>query len=459
MKNFDIVMPKMGETVQEATITKWFVAVGDTVEEDTPLAEIATDKVDSEIPSPVEGKVQEILYNENDTVAVGKVIARVAMEGEEGEEETEKAGETGEQEEESQQPAEEKVEKAREKSEEKSQPAAAEKQSKAVSEKVGVNEINSVSERFYSPLVKSIAREEGLTVDELESIPGSGREGRVNKDDIMNYIEQKKQGKAPQKEAPAATKTAAPETFGYEVPTGVAGEKDEVVQMDRMRKIIADHMIMSQRTSAHVTSVVEVDMTEIVQWREKHKKEFQEKYGEKITFMPIFAEAVSKALHDFPRVNASVNGDQIILKKDVNMGIAVALENYNLIVPVVKKADQLNLAGLSTEINRLVKAARSNKLKPEDIEGGTFTITNFGSFQNIIGTPIINQPQVAILATGAIQKKPDVLETSSGDVIAIRHKMYLSLSYDHRIIDGALGGAFLKRIADYLERFDVNREI
>ncbi len=447
---FEIVMPKMGESVQEATITKWFVSVGDMVEEDTALAEIATDKVDSEIPSPVDGKVVKILFNENDTVAVGEVIAIISLDGEMlAEEEEEKDPKEGTKKDDAA------------KTEEKTASDSVQKKASTDMSNATVDTINATSSRFYSPLVKSIAKKEGLTVEELESVPGSGKEDRVRKEDILQYIENKGKGVAPAGKEKTQPGTETPDTGIKQGPQAKVqvNEGDEVVEMDRIRKIIADHMVHSKHTAPHVTSVVEADVSGLVLWRNKVKDQFQQKQGEKITFMPLFIEATAKALRDFPRVNASIDGTNMILRKNVNIGIAVALENGNLVVPVIKNADQKNLVGLTTEMNRLAKAARTNKLKPEEIQGGTFSITNFGSFQNIIGTPIINQPQVAILATGSIEKKPAVIESPLGDTIGIRHKMYLSLSYDHRIVDGALGGAFLKRIKDYLEGFNTEQSI
>ncbi len=435
MASFNIVMPKLGESIQEGTITKWFVKEGDTIEEDDVLFEVATDKVDSEIPSPVDGVIAKILYPEDSLVAVGEILAVVSLDGEE----VELPAETPEKEESTEEVKEE-----------------------TSSSETSVDESRKLSNRFYSPLVKTIAKEENVSLDELETISGSGAGGRVQKKDIMEYLENR--GSA--KPATAAAKPAAPSAPSHapsverKAPitvTPAAG--DEVIEMDRIRKLIADHMVMSKQVSPHVTSVVEADVTELVLWRNKNKDAFQKKYGDKITFMPIFTEAVAQSLAEFPLVNSSVSGDKIILKKDINVGIAVAKPDGNLIVPVIKNAEQRNLVGITKELNRLADAARNNKLDPAEIQGGTFTITNFGSFGNIIGTPIINQPQVAILATGIIEKKPAVLETPTGDVIAIRHKMYLSLSYDHRIIDGALGGAFLRRIADILEKFDTNRAI
>ncbi|MFV0590769.1 MAG: dihydrolipoamide acetyltransferase family protein [Draconibacterium sp.] len=435
MASFNIVMPKLGESIQEGTITKWFVKEGDTIEEDDMLFEVATDKVDSEIPSPVDGVITKILYPEDSLVAVGEVLAVVSLDGE-VEETPEEAA-----------PAETKTEKTEAQGEVKES---------------SVDDSRKLSNRFYSPLVKTIAKQENVSLEELESIEGSGISGRVQKKDILTYLENKETAStAPSATAatPVSAAKAAP-AVERKAPMPVSvSNGDQVIEMDRIRKLIADHMVMSKQVSPHVTSVVEADVTELVLWRNKNKDAFQQKYGEKITFMPIFTEAVAMSLAEFPMVNSSVDGDRIILKKDINVGIAVAKPDGNLIVPVIRNTEQRNLIGITKELNRLANAARSNKLDPSDIQGGTFTITNFGSFGNIIGTPIINQPQVAILATGIIEKKPAVLETPTGDVIAIRHKMFLSLSYDHRIIDGALGGAFLRRIADILENFDTNRAI
>ncbi|WP_066631725.1 dihydrolipoamide acetyltransferase family protein [Labilibacter marinus] len=436
MSTFEILMPKMGESVEEATITKWFVSVGDKIEEDDVLLEIATDKVDSEIPSPVEGIVKEILYETDALVPVGKPVAIISLEGEDG------GSDDG-------------AEPAATAEVEKSVEAAVEETASAPAQDFAE------SDKFYSPLVKSIAKEEGVSVQELDSIKGTGQNNRVTKNDILAFVSDKTSGSAAPKAASAPKASPAPTPAAAPIqrpPVSVSGE-DEIVQMDRMRKIIADHMVMSKQVSPHVTAVVEVDMTNIVLWRNKNKAAYQEKYGEKITFTPIFFEATAKALRDFPGVNASVDGDNIIYRKNVNIGMAVALPSGNLIVPVIKQADYKNLAGLTSDVNRLAGLARNNKLAPDDIQGGTFTITNFGSFKNIIGTPIINQPQVAILAVGAIEKKPAVIETPTGDVIGIRHKMFLSLSYDHRIVDGSLGGNFLRRIGDYLEQFDIDRAL
>ena len=432
MSNFQIVMPKLGESIQEGTITKWFVKEGDTVEEDDILFEVATDKVDSEIPSPVDGVISKILFPENSLVPVGEVLAIVNMGGEEVQPESSSAIPTVKK------VIEEKVENLES------------------TEKKSVDNVRELSNRFYSPLVKTIAKQENISFEELETITGSGANGRVQKNDILEYIKNKQSGKVAtsikKEEISASRKTLTP-------PPVSVGASDQIIEMDRVRKLIADHMVMSKQVSPHVTSVVEADVTELVIWRNKNKEAFENKHGEKITFMPIFTEAVASALAEFPYLNSSVDGDRIILKKDINIGIAVAKPDGNLIVPVIKNAEQRNLVGITKELNRLANAARTNKLGIEEIQGGTFTITNFGTFRNLIGTPIINQPQVAILATGSIEKKPAVLETPTGDVIAIRHKMFLSLSYDHRIVDGALGGAFLRKIADNLEQFDINRVV
>lgn len=433
MASFNIVMPKLGESIQEGTITKWFVKEGDAIEEDDVLFEVATDKVDSEIPSPVDGIITKILYPEESLVAVGEILAVISLDGEVDEivevetfskearfsEDTEVKGGSG----------------------------------------TSPDDSRKLSNRFYSPLVKTIAKQENVSLEELEGIEGSGTGGRVQKKDILDFLDNRGTAKITPPKTAASIPSQAVAVERKAPITVTPGAGDQVIEMDRIRKLIADHMVMSKQVSPHVTSVVEADVTELVLWRNRNKDAFQTKYGDKITFMPIFTEATAQALAEFPLVNSSVSGDKIILKKDINVGIAVAKPDGNLIVPVIRNAEQKNLVGITKELNRLANAARNNKLDPSDIQGGTFTITNFGSFGNIIGTPIINQPQVAILATGIIEKKPAVLETPSGDVIAIRHKMYLSLSYDHRIIDGALGGAFLRRIADILEKFDTNRAI
>ncbi len=438
MSKFEIVMPKLGESIQEGTITKWFVEEGDTIEEDDMLFEVATDKVDSEIPSPVDGKVTKILFPVDSLVPVGEVVAILNMGAEEDAEvvpETEK---------------------------EELQAEKANVEIEEPEEKTAVGS-RKLSNRFYSPLVRTIAKEENISVEELETIEGSGANGRVQKKDILDYIENRAtKSKTESRKTEETTASGAPffETKKSSAPAPVSmGAEDQIVEMGRVRKLIADHMVMSKQVSPHVTSVVEADVTELVFWRNKNKDAFQDKYGEKITFMPFFIEATAAALAEFPMVNASVDGDKIILRKNINIGVAVARPDGNLIVPVIKNSEQKNIVGLTKEMNRLAVAARNNKLAADEIQGGTFTITNFGSFRNLIGTPIINQPQVAILATGSIEKKPAVMETPTGDAIVIRHKMFLSLSYDHRIVDGALGGAFLRKIADNLEQFDLNRSI
>ncbi|MBN2521355.1 MAG: 2-oxo acid dehydrogenase subunit E2 [Bacteroidales bacterium] len=422
MNHFELKMPKMGESVQEATITKWFVKAGDKVVEDTVLLEIATDKVDSEIPSPVDGIVSKLLFNEGDLVPVGETIALISY---------------GENNEEVQQ-----SEKSADKNESES------KNNKGQNTQTVNTSIKSTAGRFYSPLVKNIAKKENISITELEHIDGTGTNGRVRKEDVLSYLKNRIN------KQPVADLVKEPEKKQFAKISPALSESDEIMEMDRMRRLIADHMLMSKQVSPHVTTVVEADVTSLVHWREKTKDDFLKKYGEKITYMPVFIEAVAKALHDFPGINVSVDGYNVIYKKNINIGIAVALPNGNLIVPVIKNADQKNITGLTSELNKLAIAARENKLNPDDIQGGTFTITNFGSFRNIMGTAIINQPQVAILATGSIEKKPSVIETPYGDAIGIRHKMFLSLTYDHRVIDGALGGSFLRRIADYLEGFD-----
>jgi len=413
MANFEIIMPKMGESIEEATITNWFVKEGDAVQEDDVLLEIATDKVDSEIPSPVAGVVKKIFFKQDEVVAVGTVIAVIGMDGEDAAGSDEDSRSTSE----------------------------------APEEKSSDEPIVSGQGRFYSPLVRTIAGKEGVSQEELDSIEGSGLKGRVRKEDLLKYIDNRGGTKAKKEEKA----TIAPSPEPAQIPSM---EGDEVIEMSRLRKLIAEHMIRSKQTSAHVTNMIEVDVSSVVTWRNHVKDEFLKKEGVKLTYLPVFLEATIKALRDYPQINASVDGDKIIIKKNINLGIAVSLPDNNLIVPNIKDAGALNLTGLTKNMNVLAAAARSNQLNADDISGGTFTVTNFGSFQNDIGTPIINQPEVAILAIGAIKKKPAVIETEMGDMIAIRQKMWLSLTYDHRIIDGALGGAFLKRLGDYIESFD-----
>lgn len=429
MARVELIMPKMGESIMEATILKWSKKVGDTVVQDETILEIATDKVDSEIPSPFAGTIEEILYPENAVVAIGKVIAYINTEGEEAPSVKSKNIES------EQVPA-----------------SVVEEITKPLSGQNIVTAAIDNDNRFYSPLVKNIAKEENISAAELASISGTGSEGRVTKKDILSYIENKKSSTSPV--SASIINTSIPVTTSTEAvsPSFITGN-NEIIEMDRMRKLIADHMVMSKHTSPHVTSFIEADVTSIVLWREKNKEEFQKKYGEKITYTPIFIEAIAKAIKDFPMINVSVDGTKIIVKKNINIGMAAALPTGNLIVPVIKNADYLNLPGLTKSVNDLANRARQNKLKPEEIQEGTFTLTNVGTFGNVMGTPIINQPQVAIMAVGAIRKRPAVIETEQGDVIAIRHMMFLSMSYDHRVVDGFLGGSFLRRVGDYLEAF------
>lgn len=432
MAQFELILPKMGESVAEATITNWLKNEGDTIDAEESVVEVATDKVDSEVPSPVSGTILKILAQVNDVATVGAPIAII---------ETEAAGDT---------PA-----------------AAAPTETAAPEPQAAAQEIETSiavaaatvapaasnvpiaknsNGRFYSPLVRSMAKEEGISQGELDAIAGSGKDGRLTKKDLLAYLEG---GRAQSAPAPAAT--SAPSI----TPTPGA----EIIEMDRMRKLIADHMVNSVHTSPHVTSFVEADMTRVVQWRNKVKNTFQQKHGEKITFTPIIMEAIVKAIQDFPMINVSVDGTKIVKHAHINVGMAAALPSGNLIVPVVKNANQLSLLGLTKAVNDLANRARNNALKPDEISGGTYTLTNVGTFGNVLGTPIINQPQVAIMAAGAIVKKPAVIETPEGDLIGIRHKMFLSHSYDHRVVDGALGGMFVKRVAEYLEAWDLNREI
>lgn len=429
MADYKLILPAMGEGVMEATVINWLKNVGDTVEEDESVVEIATDKVDSDVPSPVSGKLKEILVNVDGIAKIGEPIAILEIDGEVPAEESFPATE----------------------------PETAEPQPETLVElekplKEAVNLDNSSSGKFYSPLVKSIAKEENISISELDTISGSGLEGRVTKDDILKFVEDRKSGKVtmPKVETAQPKPQTAPQ---------ILSSGDEIIEMDRMRKIIAQNMVEAKKIAPHVTSFIEADVTNIVLWRNKNKDEFQKKNGEKITFMPIFIEAITKAIKDFPMINVSVDGDKIIKKKNINIGMAAALPSGNLIVPVIKNADQYSLAGLAKQINDLANRARQNKLKPDEIQGGTYTVTNIGSFGNTLGTPIIPQPQVAILAVGAIIKKPAVVETPQGDVIAIRHKMYLSHAYDHRVVDGALGGMFVQRVAQYLENFDLNAPV
>lgn len=446
MAEIEIRLPKMGESVTEATITNWLKEVGDPVELDEPLVEVATDKVDNELPSEAKGILIKKLFEKNQVAQVGDVIAIISSGGADS-----KPVET---------PTAQPVQ------------AVAQTSTSAQTQTVSAPVLDKTSEsgRFYSPLVRSIAKEEGISMQELDGITGTGESNRVTKKDILNYVQNG--NRSAQKVEPVAakqTEAAKPAQVQASVvnqpqreiktPEVPIWEGDEIVEMDRMRKLIADHMVMSKHTSPHVTSYVEADVTNIVMWREKIKDSFFKKEKEKMTFTPIFIEAIVKAIKDFPGVNISVSGDKIIRRKSINIGMATALPSGNLIVPVIKNADMLNMIGLTKQVNSLADRARNNKLNPDDIQGGTYTITNVGTFGNVMGTPIINQPQVAVLAVGAIRKMPAVIETPSGDAIAIRHKMFLSHSYDHRVVDGALGGQFVRRVADYLEQFDINREL
>ena len=456
MAKFELKLPKMGESVAEATITNWLKEIGDKIEMDEAVLEIATDKVDSEVPSEVSGILIEKLFQKDDLVQVGQTIAII---------ETDVAN------------ANEPVSTAAVAEVQKSFEAA-----QAIVDKPTLNYSN--SDKFFSPLVKNIAKEEGVSMTELQTIEGTGSEGRVTKEDILAFLKtrttaptkvapepQTEQAKiptinfipsAPETSAPAVIETAKPviaqkqnDTVTKAAPSINAG--DEIIEMDRMRKLIAGYMVASVQTSAHVQSFIEVDVTNIVKWREKVKTDFEKREGEKLTYTPIFMEAVAKAIKDFPGINISVDGDFIIKKKNINLGMAAALPNGNLIVPVIKNADELNIVGMAKAVNDLGTRAKLGKLKPDDTQGGTYTVTNVGTFGSVFGTPIINQPQVGILALGAIRKVPAVIETPEGDFIGIRQKMFLSHSYDHRVVDGALGGSFVKRVAEYLEAFDINR--
>ncbi len=455
MAQIEIRLPKMGESVTEATISNWLKNVGDTVDMDEPLVEVATDKVDNELPSEAAGVLIKRLFEKDQVAQVGDVIAIISTDGDSGSASNEPAKEIS------------------------NSVASAEDITKIVEQAITtVNgstvEIskNGPSGKFYSPLVRSIAEREGISMNELETINGTGQAGRVTKKDILSFVSNR--GSQPVATAvsvstnnviiPATASSptsAVSNSFlnNIKEPIVIPNPGDEIVEMDRMRKIIAEHMVMSKHVSPHVTSYVEADVTNIVNWRNKVKNEFMKREGENITFTPIFIEAIVKAIKDFPMINVSVSGTSIIKRKDINIGMATALPSGNLIVPVIKNADRLNLTGITKSVNELANNARNNQLKPEDIQGGTFTITNVGSFGNVMGTPIISQPQVAILAVGAIRKMPSVIETPQGDFIGIRHKMFLSHSYDHRVVDGSLGGQFVRRVADYLEQFDPNREL
>ncbi len=436
MAEIELIMPKMGESVAEATITKWLKAEGDNVEAEEPVIEIATDKVDSEIPAPESGVIKKLLFHEEDVVQVGQAIAIIEVEGDNvsSPEQTKTTKES-----------EVKL------PDEKSKP-----ESIINNDSTGLTK-TSESGKFFSPLVRSIANKEGISSQELDQIKGSGLNDRITKNDVLNYIQSKTNT--------SKVESTSNQTVTQNEPTKIKPSNvslmdgDEIIEMDRMRKMISEHMTMSKKVSAHVTSFVEADVTNMVLWRNKVKNEFLKREGEKITFTPIIMEAVAKAIKEMPLINVSVDGDRIIKRKHINLGMATALPSGNLIVPVIKDADQKNLVGLSKSVNDLAHRARSNKLAPDEISGGTFTVTNVGTFGNVMGTPIINQPQVAIMAVGAIRKKPAVIETPLGDTIGIRHMMFLSLSYDHRVVDGSLGGSFVQRVGKILEDFDINREI
>tara|TARA_B110001450_G_scaffold20425_1_gene18596 strand:- start:156 stop:1466 length:1311 start_codon:yes stop_codon:yes gene_type:complete len=436
MAEFKVELPKMGESVAEATITNWLKAVGDLIDEDEPIVEIATDKVDSEVPAPCSGILKKVLFNEGDVVAVGTVFAIIDSEVSSDNQEKPPLNPSI-----SNKEIENKIE------EEILEPLAN-------SNKNEIQNSFNNSNKFYSPLVKSIASKEGISLQELETINGSGSNQRVTKKDILNFVSSVRKSKSNE----VINDVNQPITNPPKNVKTISGQ-DEIIQMDRMRKLIADHMVHSVNTAPHVTSFVEVDVTNLVIWRDKTKKQFLEKEGEKLTFTPIFIEAIAKALRDYPLVNSSIDGDNIIIKSNINIGMATALPSGNLIVPVIKNADQLNLVGLAKTVNDLANRAKLSQLKPDEISGGTYTVTNVGTFGNVMGTPIINQPQSGILALGAIKKKPAVIESESGDLIGIRHMMFLSHSYDHRNIDGALGGQFVRKVADYLENFDINRNL
>jgi 2-oxoglutarate dehydrogenase E2 component (dihydrolipoamide succinyltransferase) len=459
----DVVMPKMGESIMEATILRWHKKPGDSVKQDEALMDIATDKVDSEVPSTAEGILEEALFADNDVVPVGAVIARIRTAAAEGIQEAEPPVSPVVPQEIPVEPSPPIVNQA-------NGVAAGpveEPSSYVPYQPTAAHAVKPAGVRFYSPLVLNIAANEGIGMAELETIPGTGAEGRVTKKDILDYVANGGRGNgAPKPELPAVKSPPSSESapapaqnISPATPPPVPSGNVEIIEMDRMRRLIADHMVKSKATSAHVTSFAEADVTHMVQWREKVKKDYEKREGDKITYTPLMIEAVIKCLRRHPLLNSSVEGDRIVVKKDINLGMATALPSGNLIVPVIKGADQLNLVGLTRQVNQLADRARNNKLKPDDTQGGTFTLTNVGSFGSLMGTPIINQPQVAILATGAIRKRPVVLEGPEGDSIAIRHMMFLSMSYDHRIIDGALGATFLASVVKELEQFDVNRSI
>ena len=437
MARFELKLPKMGESIAEATITNWLKQVGETIEADEAVVEIATDKVDSEVPSEVSGLLVEQLFAKGDLVQVGQTIAIIETQGDNV------------------------VDTAKQEVGTPIEVATIEKSIEDAKESVASPTNFSDSDKFFSPLVKNIAKEEGVSLSELETINGTGKEGRVTKNDILDFIAHKKTEPRAKSQEPIAETTPKATLGEFEGqkanPISINGG-DEIIEMDRMRKLISGYMMASIQTAAHVQSFLEVDVTNIVKWREKVKVAFDKREGEKLTYTPIFMEAVAKALKDFPMMNISIDGDYIIKKKNINLGMAASLPNGNLIVPVIKNADQLNLVGMAKAVNDLGNRAKTGKLKPDDTQGGTYTVTNVGTFGSVFGTPIINQPQVGILALGVIRKVPAVIETPEGDFIGIRQKMFLSHSYDHRVIDGALGGSFVKRVADYLEAFDVDSD-
>ncbi|GAA4808392.1 dihydrolipoamide acetyltransferase family protein [Olivibacter ginsenosidimutans] len=433
MAKYHLLLPAMGESVLEATIVNWIKQPGDDVAVDETVVEVATDKVDTEVPSPVKGKLLELRFNKDEVAQVGDVLAVLEVEGDDADLQDNGSEQQDETEE------------------------TLSTTSTAKETIASPSEGDAISGRFYSPLVRNIAQEEGIPLEELERLQGSGLEGRLTKQDLLDYLA--KRNERPIESTIKDQTVITPSVKSTESPAIPISGKDEIIEMDRMRRLIAEHMVHSVQTAPHVCSFVEADVTNIVNWRNRVKDDFQKRENEKLTFTPLFIEAVVKALKDFPMVNISVKGTQIIMKHDINIGMATALPNGNLIVPVIKNARHLSLTGITKAVNDLSNRARNNQLKPDDTQNGTFTLTNIGSFGNMMGTPIINQPQVAILAVGTITKKPAVLETEYGDVIAIRHMLYLSLSYDHRVVDGALGGMFVRRVADYLEQWDVNRTV
>ncbi len=465
MAEYKLLMPKMGESLIEATILTWHKKVGDMVHEQDVILEVATDKVDSEVPSPVSGVIKQLLYEVDAVVAVGEPLAIIEVEGDvpaqyipEKKKEVEQIQQSEQQTEKKQTPVEHTTNKQEETA------VRQVEQTVTTARQIIQPPVATSAGRYYSPLVLNIAQVENISMQELETISGNGVDGRVTKEDILEYVDRKKKGLVVQpakiKDVPAEQKVEKKTNVDMAVESISAGSANtEIIEMDRMRKLIAQHMINSRKTSAHVSSFVECDVTNVVRWREKHKNAFQKREGFSLSFMPVFVEAIAKAIKDFPMINVSVDGDKIIKKKDINIGVATALPSGNLIVPVVRNADQKSLLGIAKTMNTIIQKARTNSLQADDVSDGTYTISNIGTFGNIIGTPIINQPQVAIMAVGSITKKPVVMEVDGQDVIAIRHMMYLSHTYDHRVVDGMLGGLFVKKVADYLEKFDLYQEI